>query len=503
MFSEEKSPFTPRILYTAAFLLIALRFLWLGDTVYILDEAFLQIRIDENLAAGIIPFSNSRGSSIPLPYGPGGLWFYMLVRQISWEPLVNVVAHLLVQGIGLFFFERAVRRAYGVEAAAWCFVLAASSPLLFFYARHPWDNTLLIPLTAMVLWLLQKWKEGASEIWVHVGLGAVAGYALNTHLMFGPVMVGLSLTVLLGNLQRYGWKKLRGWALSFAFAITALTVLTPYLMEAIGIATAELPFENSRTRQHWGDARNLWWIFQRTALFSSLFNARIQLDDVRTHLYTFAGPVAALFFKIDFFGWFGKLAAWLSAFAVLFAFFRGKLERDPIRLFAALSFFFVLLVYQYLNIPMEPHYFNPVWWFVFVGIAAAIVWLHSWWKRIFLFTLAASAAVNASYVAFAMAYIHENRGARNMQTSVVFSEQRRNLLEICYWAKSQKLRFVRIDKNAVFLERPAFKFLPAHMPECAGLIFSFSDPGEPADVRLRHPSDSATSAALIAEPVTN
>ena len=127
-----------RLPRTATFLLafiaafMALRFLWLGDTVYILDEAFQQIRIDEHFAAGTIPFSNSRGSSIPLPYGPGALWILMIIRLFTWHPVWIAFYHLCYHILGYGLFAWALWRAYGKEAAIWSLAVVACSPLLFF-----------------------------------------------------------------------------------------------------------------------------------------------------------------------------------------------------------------------------------------------------------------------------------------------------------------------------------------------------------------------------------
>jgi hypothetical protein len=485
---DEPLPILPRILYALAFLLFCLRFLWPGDSVYILDEAFMQLRIDEHLAAGTIPRSNSRGSSIPLPYGPGALWIYMLIRQLSWHPEVTVLVHLFLQAVGAYFFVKAFRRAFGEEAAAWCVALAASSPLLFFYARHPWDSSFFLPLGALLLWLLRRLEEGGTELPLHAGLGLVAGYAVNIHLMFGAVALALAFTLFLRDLGKYGSRSPKGWLLLLVFGLSALAILLPYLLEAARIASAEQPMDHARVLHRWGDGRNLWWLFLRTTLYSSLYGSRIHLNEVLPQFYAFSGSLPEFFFRRDLFGWFGKLAAWGSAFAVAFQLLRLRVEKNLLRLFAAAGFFFTLLVYQYLNIPTASHYFNPIWWFVFVGIALAIRGLRGWKKNAFLFTLAASLAVNSVYVVLALAFIHENKGARTMETSVVASEQLRNIRELCGWAHGRGKNVVRVNKEAAVLGEPAFDFLPAHMPECAGVRI------------LHHPRGSATSAALVAEP---
>ena len=146
------------------------------------------------------------------------------------------------------------------------------------------------------------------------------------------------------------------------------------------------------------------------------------------------------------------------------------------------------------------YYFLPIWWFVFLGIALAIRDLRFLWKQIFLFFIAGSVIVNSSYVAFAMAYIHENKGARNMEMSVAVSEQLRNLRELCAWGRAQGKTDVKVYKNA-FLGEPAFEFLPKHMPECQGITVTLVTDRAKADFLLHHPSNSETSAALVADPL--
>lgn len=500
-------PHLARALWAYSLLMLALRFLWPGDTVYILDEAFLQIRLDEHFAAGTIPLSNSRGSSIPLPYGPGGQWFYMFLRLFHWHPVFLGLCHILLQLLGALLFFRVIRKAYGAEAAAWVAALVASSPLLFFFARHTWDNTLLIPLGSVALWLLYKLDRrkdesrdlgsGRREYLVHAALGLVIGYGVNTHLMFGPVAVAMGLALFLRGIRLHGILSPRMWISLLAFCGVSLLVLAPYLLEAARIARAEKPLENARVKEHWGDLRNLWWLFQRTALFSSLFQANVSFGDLKKEFSEFSGPFFAFFFYKDLFGWFGKLAAWGGAIAVLARLLMLRVEADPLRLLSALAFFFTLLVYAYLNIPTAPHYFNPVWWFVFVGMAYAITKLQGIWKMGFLVFVTLTILVNTAYIAFATAYIHVNRGARNMETSVVVAEQMRVFRDLCEWGRQRGRSEVKVRKE-VHLGEPGFDFLPAHMPECSGVKLTLVNAG--ADLDIVYDQRSNTTAALFIVP---
>jgi hypothetical protein len=497
---DRETTTTHRVLFAVAAVFFLLRFLWPGDTIYILDEAFIQMRVDEHLAAGTIPFSNSRGSSIPLPYGPGALWFYMAIRPlVGWHPVAIICVHIAFQLAGYALLLLTIRRAYGSAACAWAAALVATSPYLFFAARHPWDTTLLIPLTALALWCLQRLREGGRELPLHAALGLVTGYAANIHLMFGPMALAVGATLLLWNLRQHSLRRARSWLLLGTFAGCALLVLAPYLLEAYRIASAEHPLEHARAQKHWGDGRNLWWIFLRTTLFSSLFGARAMLDDVRAPFFAFTGQPFAYLYRVDLFGWLGKLAAWGAAFAVLARLARLRFDDEPLRILAGLVFFFTLVVFQYLNIPMANHYFTPIWWFVFLGIALAVRDLRGPWRPVFLASLAGSLFVNGTYTAFALAYLHENRGARNMEASVAVSEQLRVMRELCAWGAAHGKSDVKIIKRA-FLGEPAFDFLPRHMPECRGTTLTLVN-GEPADFLLHHPANSSTSAALVADPV--
>jgi hypothetical protein len=492
---------TQRLLLALAVLLFALRFLWLGDTLYVLDEPLMQLRIDESFASHVIPLLHSRGSSIPIPYGPGAIWFFMVPRLFTWRPVGIVFYQLCFQLLGYAFFCRAVRKAYGREAFAWCALLLASSPLLFFLARHTWDSPLFVPIGGAILLLLQKLKEGGRELPIHAALGFLGGYAVNTHLMFGPVMLALLGTLVPWNLRRHSLRRRRAWVHLLAFGGGALLVLLPYLIAAGRVVLVEKPMEHARVNHRWGDGRNLWWIFLRTALFNSTFNGRAMLDDLRTTLYAYAGQPFAFFFRYDVFGWFGKLAAWGAAVAVLARLARLRFDDEPLRLFAALTFFFVLLVFQYLNIPMAPHYFLPNWWFVFLGVAVAIRSLRSLWKGLFLASLAGTILVNASYVAFTLAYLHENKGARNMDASVAVSEQLRNLREICAWGRERGKAEVNVFfEHGLGLGETTFDFLPKHMPECAGVAPKVVPQLSQADLLLHYRRDSQTSAALVADP---
>lgn len=479
-------------------LLFALRFFFIGDTIFIADEPLFQLKIDEAFATHQLPLSSFRGSSIPLPYGAGGIWFYLLPRLFFWHPYATVLWHISIVTSSVVLFVSTLRRRFGGEAAIWGSLLVASSPLLFFFTRHPWDNTILIALSALTVWCLVKLEEGAHELAFHAALGAIAGYALNIHLMFGPVALALGLTLLWRAWLRHGGPGRRAfWGPVLVFGGTALLVLLPYLWEAYRIVQVEQPLEHTKYTKRWGDARNLWWLFQRSFLFSSIWGSRIYLENVQKQFYAFVGQPLAFLFHNDLFGWFGKIAAIGFVFAYPVQLLRRRAGFDSLRTFAFLAICFFLLVLHYLNIPTAPHYFQALWWIVFVGIAFTVTRLQGFAKRAFLATLLATALVNTAYDLTCMAYAHMNKGARNLGFSVVIDEQMRVIREICVEADHRIPKEARVDLADVFISGWSFVYLPNHMPECRGVKFTADHNLTQPNFRLSHPKDSDSKADLI------
>jgi 4-amino-4-deoxy-L-arabinose transferase-like glycosyltransferase len=245
------------------FLLIALRFLFWKDTIFILDEPLFQMKIDDYFAGGAFPLSTFRGSSIPLPYGAGAVWFYMLIRLFTWHPYAIVLYHTTAVTFGVLLFLKAMLQKFGEESARWSGLLLATSPLLFYLSRHPWDNTLLFTLNAVVVWSLVQLEKKKREYFYHGLMGAAVGYALNIHLMYGPVAVALGLTLLYRSWKLYGFKSKLFWLPILIFGATAFLMLVPYLWEAYRIMQVEQPLEHTKYTKRWGDGRNLWWLLQR------------------------------------------------------------------------------------------------------------------------------------------------------------------------------------------------------------------------------------------------
>jgi len=178
---------------TAIFFLIA-RFLFLGDTLFIADEAKIQLIITDHMNAGTIPLFGLGGSSLPAPYGAFALWVYGAVRLVTDHPYALVFSHLVFHALGFGLFFWSLKMLYNKTVASWSLLLAASSPFLFFYSRFPWDNTLLVFSSSLVLLGVAKFESDRKRDrpfsylpWTIAAIGI--GIGINTHLMIGPVAI--------------------------------------------------------------------------------------------------------------------------------------------------------------------------------------------------------------------------------------------------------------------------------------------------------------------------
>lgn len=491
-----------KIILLVAFMMILLRFTFPGDTVFIADEPSFQSRIDQHLEAGTIPLTSFRGSSIALPYGGGAFWFYMPIRLLISDPVLIALYHIFFLSLGAILFWYVMRKQFGAEPAAWGFLLLASSPILFFFARHSWDNTLFVPLGAAILWLMAKLQsdhslEGKKEYWVHAFLGLAAAYGLNIHLMFGPMIIAIGLTLLWRNASRYGIFSFRTYGLLATYSFIFILAVAPYLLESYRIVQQEAALESTKFKDRWGDLRNLWWLFQRTTVFTSVWGSRIYLEQVKQDFYLFSGGFLTFFYRIDIFGWIVKLAAWFSVIFAAIALIKKNSKVNILIILALFSFLSILSVYQYLNIPTAPHYFHPVWWFGFLGFAYTLSKSPKLMKPILLGFCAATVLVNFSFIVQSMRFFHENKGARAMSYSVAIHEQKRAISELCGLAKSKGIQKVHIDISQVYLMGFVFDYLPKHMDECNGLVIDTLKVANEPGFKFMHPADSNTKADLI------
>ena len=72
-----------RAILAAAIALLVLRFLWLGDAPFVIDEPLFQMLLDKYIHERQFPLTSFLGSSLPVPYGATALWFYAVPKPLE------------------------------------------------------------------------------------------------------------------------------------------------------------------------------------------------------------------------------------------------------------------------------------------------------------------------------------------------------------------------------------------------------------------------------------
>ncbi len=469
------------------------RFLNPGETVFISDEPMTQINLDTHLKNGSLPFTGLRGSSIPLAYGAAAMWVYALFRLITDTVAGTAFLHILMYSLGLFLLYPAIRKRVSAESAFLVMWLLLSSPMLFLLTRHPWDNTFQVLPAGGILLLLASMESRRYLELKFALLGIVSAFLMNVHLMPGPLVLaaGFALLPLLKNHSWLGRAKLFLWGF-----LPFCLVLAPYLYEALRLYYSESVAANTKTHSAWGDARNLWWLLQRSLMYLSHWGVKGQFGSVFPSFLEFSGFPLATFFRYDLFGWFPKFAALLY---LLLLPFRWKKGIGIVERFSFLSFFLILFVFNLLNIPTEPHYFQPIWWLPFVALAFALDSAPGKLKPI-LYSLSFCAAIaNSAYTIQMQRYVSVNKGMRNMTFSTVVSEQQRVFDEICRATPITEVALIYIG-SVQMVQQPA-EYFQNHLESCKGKQLRVVAQKKDAIWELKYPGGSESDAALIAEKI--
>lgn len=485
-----------KIVTGLAVLLLALRFLFPGDALYVSDEANFQLHLNAYLANGWIPFTNFRGGSLSVPYGSGPIYFYALVRLFSDSPIFIATIHTFACTIGAFFFWRALDMLFGKKIAAWGLLLMAASPLLFFFSRHNWDNSLFQTLSAILFYLVVKiqGQNNKSNAWLYGVFGLVTGFSVIVHLMVGPFAVACGLFLLLSLYLDFSSPKQKLLCL-LAFTLGCAIWVVPYAVEAIQVIQAEAPLANSKFQSRWGDGRNLWWTFMRTLMYPSLWGSTIQWIGSKDALAEFAGPSLYFFFKKDLWGWLIKF----SVAALLVYFFKGlslkKMRSERAFLFLVLAFFCHILIINYLNIPTDPHYYMPVWWIPMVAAAWALTKLKGPFALFLKTTMALTVLVNVLYIATTLTFVHKNEGIRNRNYGTTISSQAKTIAALCEDLRQKNRVKVSLDVSNIPMDPYPFRYHFFYLKECEGISAVVEkNPGQ--ECALQYESPASTSARM-------
>jgi hypothetical protein len=304
-------------------------------------------------------------------------------------------------------------------------------------------------------------------------------------------------TCLLIYLWRAPWTRRQKWQLVGIFSGVVLVLVLPYFYKVyLSLGNLHTIPTSAGHNTRWGDGRNLWWVFVRTQIFGSTWGAKTFLEPVGPLFHEFVGPLLASIFQKDIIGWFPKLFAIIYLFRQAYRLVRG--QRMPVsEIFITLSFFILLLVFQYLNIPTEPHYYQSVWYLVFAGSIALLFSLRNRWHTLGLALLSATILINVAYIVSTTWFIHINHGTRGNHHGSTIVVEHDVTKRLCELMREKQISKAEIDLSAVFMPDHPVEYFKSILPECQGLELTYTKQSSPHSVfKIIYPENSRTDADL-------
>ena len=458
-----------KALFLCALALLALRFYEPGLAPFLFDEPFFQALIDWHMENRAIPTASIPGNA-GIPYGPTALWFYGILRLATDRIEVLALCHAALSTGGVLVLWALLRRHFGHGAALWGLMLMAASPLLYFYSRLLWDNSITIPLTAVLLSLtlsLVRRRHWA----LCLGWGFTAALLFNLHLMNCAAIGACALFLLVAGRSERGTVKFL--ALS---AMVFFTVSAPYLQRIV----AALPQLKSVA-----GAGGLGAVFHVNRLAAPL---SVQIMD-----YFYPTMTA----EVLPFGFDPGLWLVAAGFAVL------ALRRSfpPALQLSTLVLAATLLLHKVMKVDItHPHYFNPAWAFSVVAVGAA--WHAAAavrWQRGLLAALAVATLASQNYVTIsALRVVGRDLGTRDMRYGTAAREQRRFVEAACAANDSRAGKPLNLDLSATPSVFPyALEYHFNHANACKGQQISFE---RGRGLRVQYAGATATSAGLMGVP---
>lgn len=461
---------------TLAFALVGaalFRLLWPKDTSFLLDQALLIDRALTDNAQHTLTTFGLRGTR-GLDYGPLAIWFYRLLLWVKTDLVTLVVIRTLlvslVSAVSLFWLARLV--PFLVPEVA---LVPLLSPYLWYFARDPWDNSLMIPLvglafTSYYAFHLQKkpWQLAITAL-------CLAGCFL-THLMSLALTatLGLHFLVFHRDWARVHWKTLVG------IVLLALLPMTPYL---------------GHLAQHYEQAGPP--PAGRLAAVGFSFCGAVQFTAIGFERYLgklwFSSPdrpplVNALSAAVTFLTALAYLFCWYGLWVAARKTIKGtpRDARYHLCWLATVGFVFHFLLNCAMHLYSYPHYYNGVWIFFFV-----LVWIgvsRLWDKlagRIAFFLYSLSLAVSLTQVAV---LIHNHGGSRELSYGPTLG----NWIELAEQlnAYNGKENVVvdafhpRVFPNILPTLRRIYEPREKHLTDPGTLILRYRNPADPRDGRI-------------------
>jgi hypothetical protein len=158
-----------------------------ADEAALVGKALLANRSEVAATNGLV-------GTFGVPYGPVPTWIYQYLLSLTHDPvsLVSLRAGVFLLTLGAAMLSL----AKSLRITPWIAPAVLALPWVWWHARQPWDNSFLIPFSAVALAGLARVAKSASPVALLVTILA-CGAMLSTHLMSVPVVgaIGLCLVV--------------------------------------------------------------------------------------------------------------------------------------------------------------------------------------------------------------------------------------------------------------------------------------------------------------------
>ena len=399
-------PSTRGVALVALALASVVPLIWPGDVPFINDEPQLIGSAISANAQGRLATMGLMGT-YGFTYGPAPTWVYQLLMAVSRALVLVAALHALLMAVStavaLWWLSRSLR------LWIWFAPVPLLSPYFWFYARALWDNTFLLPLSALAVAGYAAHLERRSVAGLHVAVACMLLIPL-THLM------GLALIVPLGvHMALTRWRSV--WA--HKVSLTAIAALIAWLAFPYWRYLA-----SPRPPSPPGDGTVAGWLFPLTG-------GRLLSADALDYFYGPA-PVSGLLFSAGVavssiayaLVWGGLvLAAFLVARAAAQHMWTTRAHVASIALGAVVCQSVLDGIsgrYQH------PHYHNGTW-IVFVLLAWMTVDLASARRAALRWTAVAATAALAAAVTAAVAGLalglHRTGGTREVYGPTLANQQ--------------------------------------------------------------------------------
>lgn len=239
-----------------AVIFAAIPLVWPGDAPWINDEpTFVRLAVESN-ATGKLATEALMGHR-GVAYGPMAIWLYAGALRVVHDLVGLVFVHVLVMtAVTALALAWIGSLSYRLDASAGA--LALLSPYLWFYDRLLWDNTFLIPLSAISLAAYVAFSVSPKPwtLWV-AALGCISMALI--HLMCAPLILAIAFHAAWFHRP---WLR-RHWGAALLAGAVSLLIASPYLarlaIDTFATPAAVAPFPADRAVDTLQGAKGYDW----------------------------------------------------------------------------------------------------------------------------------------------------------------------------------------------------------------------------------------------------